>query len=288
MLTNNTQQPRLMHKTSQSLKYGLAQVSRQVVESDLLTALPDNDWVLEEQAVALIYNGISHAVMMATPCDFLDFAIGFSLSENIISQADDILEHEVIHTEHGIEVQLSISSRLFSALKYKRRSLMGNSGCGLCGVESLEQTKKNRSLLPLTPLVATEAIQHALAQFTQMQLLNNKTGAAHAAAFCSRQTGEIIAIREDVGRHNALDKLMGALAQFSNELGEQSLSSGFVLVSSRASYEMVDKTIAAGIGHLVSISAATSKAITWAKQHQLNLIGFARAHRHVVYTSNER
>lgn len=280
--SNNQQQSH-----AQRLKNGIKQVNRQVVTDDFIETTPDSDWVLEEQAIALIYNGISHAVMMATPCDLLDFAIGFSLSEDIICQPEDILEHEIIYAEHGIEIQLRISSRLFSALKYKRRSLMGNSGCGLCGVESLEQTVKTRTLLPMTPILANEVIQRALDEFIQQQLLNRKTGAAHAAAYCSVQTGEIIVIREDVGRHNALDKLMGALAQFKNELAEHELSSGFVLVSSRASYEMVDKTIAAGITHLVSMSAATSKAIQWAIQHQLNLIGFARAQRYVVYTNHE-
>ncbi|WOH36575.1 formate dehydrogenase accessory sulfurtransferase FdhD [Thalassotalea fonticola] len=270
---------------NQNLSNGIKQVRRQVRTIDANQVKADNDWVIEEQAIALVYNGISHAVMMATPCNLLDFAIGFSLSEGIIRQPADILEHEIIEAEHGIEIQLSISSRLFSELKHKRRSLMGNSGCGLCGVESLEQTIKTRATLPPTAVLPNEVIQQALSEFTQQQLLNNKTGSAHAAAYCSIQTGEIIAIREDVGRHNALDKLMGNLAQLKDELPEQEITPGFVLVSSRASYEMVDKTIAAGINHLVSISAATSKAIQWALQHQLNLIGFARSERLVEYTN---
>ena len=262
---------------------GIKQITRKVRKDDGLNSSKDNDWVIEEQAIALIYNGISHAVMMATPCDLLDFAIGFSLSENIIGQLDDILDYNVTHTEQGIEVELSISSRQFSALKHKRRSLLGNSGCGLCGVESLAQTIKEREILPLTPIIDFQVVQHALTQFRQQQRLNQKTGSVHAAAYCSKFTGDIIAIREDVGRHNALDKLLGSLAN--EKLKGSEYKQGFILVSSRASYEMVDKTLAAGIDHLVSISAATSKAITWAQQHQLHLIGFASPQRNIIYTN---
>ncbi|MEY8197809.1 MAG: formate dehydrogenase accessory sulfurtransferase FdhD [Colwellia sp.] len=283
----NTKKPMEQLKLNQSqdtTQYlGIKQITRKVRKDDGLNSPKDNDWVIEEQAIALIYNGISHAVMMATPCDLLDFAIGFSLSENIIGQLDDILDYNVTHTEQGIEVELSISSRQFSALKHKRRSLLGNSGCGLCGVESLAQTIKEREILPLTPIIDFQVVQHALTQFRQQQRLNQKTGSVHAAAYCSKFTGDIIAIREDVGRHNALDKLLGSLAN--EKLKGSEYKQGFILVSSRASYEMVDKTLAAGIDHLVSISAATSKAITWAQQHQLHLIGFASPQRNIIYTN---
>ena len=255
----------------------LVSVQRQV-RSNAQADIIDDDIVIAEQAIALVYNGISHAVMMATPANLLDFALGFSLAEQIISQPNDILECEIISTDLGIEVQLSISSRLFAALKNKRRSLAGNSGCGLCGVESLQQTVKQHQILAKTDLVSFIVVKQALAKFQQQQVLNNQAGDVHGAAFCSLSTGQIICLREDVGRHNALDKLIGALA-----LNNVELSQGFVLVSSRASYEMVDKTIAAGINHLVTMSAATSKAITWAKQHQLNLIGFACSGRQVIY-----
>lgn len=263
---------------------GLRKIKRRVITETQHDNQPEDDWVIEEQAIALVFNEISHAVMMATPNDLLDFAIGFSLSEGIISQAKDILAHEIIHTEQGIEVQLSISSRQFSALKHKRRSLLGNSGCGLCGVESLAQTIKVRAKLEPTPVLAFQVVSQAVNAFKQQQQLNKLTGSVHAAAFCALDSGEILCIREDVGRHNALDKLLGALAQQSVNITDQARQNGFILVSSRASYEMVDKTIAAGIKHLVSISAATSKAIDWAQQHQVNLIGFARSNRHLLYT----
>ncbi|GAA6171531.1 formate dehydrogenase accessory sulfurtransferase FdhD [Colwellia sp. KU-HH00111] len=263
---------------------GLCKINRRVITATPSNCEPEVDWVIEEQAIALVFNQISHAVMMATPRDLLDFAIGFSLSEGIINQAKDILTYEIVEAEQGIEVQLGISSRQFSALKHKRRSLLGNSGCGLCGVESLAQTVKTRAKLEPITLLSFDVVNQAVTTFTQQQQLNQLTGSAHAAAFCAVDTGEILCIREDVGRHNALDKLLGALAQqpaYNTELQRQQ---GFILVSSRASYEMVDKTIAAGIHHLVSISAATSKAIQWAQQHQLNLIGFARSNRHLRYS----
>lgn len=300
MQTNNKKKD---HK-QKLVPLGLKKV-RRVVRTGIIrtdTALEqnvDDDWVIEEQAIALIYNGISHAVMMATPCNLLDFAIGFSLSEGIINQPKDILEHNIVATEQGIEVQLSISSRQFAALKNKRRSLLGNSGCGLCGVESLAQTVKTREKLPITELLAFSVVSQAVSELKQKQQLNEYSGAVHAAAFCCRDSGKILHIREDVGRHNALDKLLGAMAQQKPQKKPQQnpqqqtleqadntvqgINNGFILVSSRASYEMVDKTIAAGIHHLVSISAATSKAIEWAEQHQLNLIGFAREQRHLVY-----
>ncbi|MBL4909301.1 MAG: formate dehydrogenase accessory sulfurtransferase FdhD [Alteromonadaceae bacterium] len=255
----------------------LVSIKRQI-RTSAQTDIIDSDLVVAEQAIALVYNGISHAVMMATPTDLLDFALGFSLAEQIITQPSDILDHEIVISEIGIEIQLSISSRLFTALKSKRRSLAGNSGCGLCGVESLQQTVKQHLPLIQNDLVSFNTVKLALAQFQQQQVLNNQAGGVHGAAFCSLSTGQIICLREDVGRHNAHDKLIGALAQNNVELNQ-----GFILVSSRASYEMVDKTIAAGINHLVTMSAATSKAITWAKQHHLNLIGFARDNRQVIY-----
>jgi len=267
---------------------GLCKIKRRVITATQPDSLPQDDWVIEEQAIALVFNEISHAVMMATPCDLLDFAIGFSLSEGIISQAKDILAYEIVDTEQGIEVQLSISSRQFSALKHKRRSLLGNSGCGLCGVESLAQTVKVRAKLGITPTLDFQVVNQAVKDFKQQQQLNELTGSVHAAAFCSVDSGEILCIREDVGRHNALDKLLGALAQQQPYNTEQKRQQGFILVSSRASYEMVDKTIAAGINHLVSISAATSKAIQWAQQHQLNLIGFARSKRYLMYTNQHK
>jgi FdhD protein len=263
-----------------TINQGLVPIKRRIITEQESTPLTV-DVVIEEQAIALVYNGISHAVMMATPTDLHDFAIGFSIAEQIIANPSDILEFALSTCPQGIEVQLTISSRLFAQLKSKRRSLAGNSGCGLCGVESLQQTVKQQQILAPSKVVNFTVIKHALALFKQQQCLNNQAGAVHGAAFCHLATGEVLYLREDVGRHNALDKLIGALVRSKVEL-----SSGFILVSSRASYEMVDKTIAAGISNLVTMSAATSKAIIWAKQHRLNLIGFARSERQVIYCAD--
>lgn len=258
---------------------GLVKVSRQVRNTQLnqISDL-EQDLVIDEQAIAFVYNGISHAVMMATPCDLQDFAIGFSLSENIIDQASELLDLEIKHSPHGIELNITISSRNFALLKQKRRTLAGNSGCGLCGLESLQQVDKQRTPLSQYQPIPFEVIENALIKFKAKQILNLQAGGVHAAAFYNLTTGDIKIIREDVGRHNALDKLIGAIN--SHELNN---SNGFILASSRASYEMVDKTIAANINHLVTISAPTSKAIALAKQNNLNLISFARTGRHVIY-----
>jgi len=270
---------KIEEQQEQKSEQALTRIKRQIRTKQMLTKSAV-DYVINEQAIALVYNGISHAVMMATSTDLFDFALGFSLAEKIIEHASDISDHEIITCAQGTEIQLTISSRLFSRLKEKRRTLAGNSGCGLCGVESLQQTVKQHQPLPSAPLVNFAVIQKALMFFKTQQILNNQAGAVHGAAFCSLTTGEVLSLREDVGRHNALDKLIGALAQ-SNIKRE----SGFVLASSRASYEMVDKTIAAGITHLVTMSAATSKAIELAQQYKLTLIGFAHTDRHVIYTN---
>lgn len=268
-------------KQDQNIKppNGLVNVSRQVRDTQLdHTSDLEQDLVIDEQAIAFVYNGISHAVMMATPCDLKDFALGFSLSENIIDQKNDLLDLEITHTAHGIELNITISSRKFIQLKEKRRTLAGNSGCGLCGIESLQQIDKNRTPLNAYQTLASEVIEAALTQFKTQQVLNLQAGGVHAAAFCDLRTGDIRIIREDVGRHNALDKLIGAINNH-----KLKNSNGFILVSSRASYEMVDKTIAANINHLITISAPTSKAIAVAKQNRLNLISFARSGRFVIY-----
>jgi len=268
-------------KQDQNIKTpnGLVNVSRQVRNTQLdHTSDLEQDLVIDEQAIAFVYNGISHAIMMATPSDLQDFALGFSFSENIIDQKSDLLDLEFTHSVHGIELNITISSRKFTQLKEKRRTLAGNSGCGLCGLESLQQVDKNRTPLAQYQQISPNIIENALIQFKAKQILNLQAGGVHAAAFCDLITGDIRIIREDVGRHNALDKLIGAIKN--HKLNN---SNGFILVSSRASYEMVDKTIAANINHLVTISAPTSKAIAFAKQNNLNLISFARTGRHVIY-----
>lgn len=243
------------------------------------TASPTLDQIAEEQAVALVYNGISHTVMMATPLDLEDFARGFSLTEGIIGQVSELYDIEIYPQATGIEIQLTISSARMAQLKTLRRNLTGRTGCGLCGVESLQQ-----ALRPVQPITAqappaAEAVQAALAQLPQHQPLQNLTGALHGAAWCNAR-GEIQLAREDVGRHNALDKLIGAL-----HLPPTDIAAGFVLVSSRASYEMVQKASRLQIPTLVAVSAPTTLALDYAKAAHINLIGFARCGQHTLYNN---
>ena len=240
-------------------------------------------WVAMETPVALVFNGISHVVMMSTPADLEEFALGFSLSEGILETPEQLLDCHIEHTDSGIEVQLMITAKPFAALKQRRRNLVGRTGCGLCGAESLQQ-----AIVPPTKVSSTinldhRALQRAIAALGERQRLQIQTGAVHGAAWCD-SAGKILLVREDVGRHNALDKLLGARCRQFNA----DASSGFVLVTSRASYEMVAKTTSANIPLLASISAPTALAIKLAEQSGLTLIGFARAGRHAIYTHPHR
>ncbi|MFI0473439.1 formate dehydrogenase accessory sulfurtransferase FdhD [Halomonas sp. HMF6819] len=236
----------------------------------------DEDALAEEVPVALIYNGISHAVMMASPNELRDLALGFSLTEGIIADAHECYDWEIREEENGLAVHLTIATERLMALKERRRSMTGRTGCGLCGTEALDQ-----AIRPIpqvhAPALEDAAIARALDAFSAHQPLKAATGAVHGAAWCSVE-GDILHVCEDVGRHNALDKLIGALAR-----EKTALDNGFVLVSSRASYEMVHKCASAGIGALVAVSAATALAVRQAQAAQLLLVGFARRHRHVIY-----
>lgn len=244
------------------------------------------DVIAEEVPVALEYNGISHTVMMATPQDLEAFGIGFSLSEGIIRSASDVYDINVMPQKDGIAVQLEIATACFNRLKEKRRSMTGRTGCGLCGSDSLAQALRLPHLD--TPLkahsqISLSAVQVGLQALQQGQVLQKVTGATHATALVDAQ-GELLLCREDVGRHNALDKLIGAMQQEA----EQAKSAAFIVTSSRASYEMVQKTIMAGINMLVAVSAPTGLAIRVAEAYDLTLIGFARDERFVVYADPQQ
>jgi len=240
------------------------------------------DWVADEVPVALEYNGISHAVMLATPLDLEDFALGFSLSEGILSAAHELYGVEEDASELGITLHLRVAGEAFARLKERRRSMAGRTGCGLCGTESLGQVARNLPVLPGGQVLQREAISHAMAQFVDLQTLQQATGAVHAAAWCSAD-GEVQWLREDVGRHNALDKLIGALARHAVDA-----SQGFIAVTSRASFEMVQKTAAAGVPLLAAVSAPTSFAVATATRANMTLVGFARQQDLVVYCHPER
>ena len=197
----------------------------------------------EEVPVALVYNGISQAVMLATPNDLEDFALGFSLSEGILKHAGELYEIDTVEQAMGIELRLEISAERFAGLKERRRNLAGRTGCGLCGVESLDQAI--RQPLPVADglRVPVRSIQRALAELPDQQPLYRATHAVHGAAWADRN-GEIMLVREDVGRHNALDKLLGALA-----CERFTANSGFMVITSRASVEMVQKAAALALSY---------------------------------------
>ncbi len=268
---------------------------------------PVYDCVAEEVPIALIYNGISHAVMLATAQDLEDFALGFSLSEGILQSQHELYGVEIKHQDNGIELHCEISAERFNGLKERRRSLVGRTGCGLCGAESLEKALRlpeKLANLPVTTsnnanLINSSAIYAAYLAIAEQQVLQMATGATHASAWvCS--AGKVKLIREDVGRHNALDKLVGAmhkmqLAGLDSVLSTDfkadlsiTLNAGFVLTTSRASYEMVQKVASAGMSVLVAISAPTGLAVRMAQQYGITLVGFLRKKQLVVYTHHQR
>lgn len=240
------------------------------------------DQVAEEVPVAMVYNGISHAVMLATPAGLEQFGLGFSLSEGILHNHSELYDLEVVQHKDGIELQMTIALERFAELKQRRRNLTGRTGCGLCGTESLQQVQRHLNPVQSGQHFSPDAMHAALNSLPQMQSLQTLTGAVHAAAWAMAD-GSIAYIEEDVGRHNALDKLIGTLAK-----EKQPLHHGFAIITSRASYEMVQKAATVGIPLLVAVSAPTGLAIEMAEKIGLTLVGFARLHNHVIYTHPQR
>lgn len=236
--------------------------------------------VAEEVPVAMVYNGISHAVMLATPADLEDFGTGFSLAEGIVARASEIHDIDTAHHVDGIEVRMQVSNRAFDALKARRRSLAGRTGCGLCGVDSLVQVSREVKPVATRPSVDEAAIHRAFVALGERQALHALTGSVHAAAW-AHADGTLFAVREDVGRHNALDKLIGAVA-----LAGLDTTQGFAVVTSRASYEMVLKLASVGGGLLAAISAPTGLAIDLAGRAGVTLCGFVRDGRMAIYTGS--
>ncbi|MDV0367310.1 formate dehydrogenase accessory sulfurtransferase FdhD [Enterobacter chengduensis] len=240
------------------------------------------DFLAEEVPVALVYNGISHVVMMASPKDLELFAIGFSLSEGIIERPQDIYGMDVVQACNGLEVQIELSSRRFMGLKERRRALAGRTGCGVCGVEQLNDIGKPVAPLPFTQTFNLANLDPALEHLNDVQPIGQLSGCTHAAAWVL-PSGEIAGGHEDVGRHVALDKLLGRRARES-ELWQQ----GAALVSSRASYEMVQKSAMCGVEILFAVSAATTLAVEVAERCNLTLVGFCKPGRATIYTHPQR
>lgn len=239
-----------------------------------------SDWLAEEVPVALVYNGISHVVMMATPKDLEAFAIGFSLSEGIISSPTEIYGIDIQPACEGIEVHVELSSRRFMGLKERRRAMAGRTGCGVCGVEQLEEIGKPIDALPFSQTFNLDHLDTALRQLGDFQPVGQLTGCTHAAAWI-RPDGNLTAGCEDVGRHVALDKLLGLRSR-------ADWGAGAVLVSSRASYEMVQKAAMCGVEILFAVSAATRLAVEVAQRSNLTLVGFSKPGRAMVYTHPQR
>jgi len=271
--------PALAHEHNNSAE-SLKQVSVLRVRDGEQTIA--TDVIAVEVPVALEYNGISHVVMLASPADLENFALGFSLSEGIIQQASELYSCEVESTEAGWLVHLEIAAERFMLLKERRRNLAGRTGCGLCGTESLEQVTRCTTAVSHRHQFTEAAIVNGMHAMQNLQPLQKQSGATHAAAWMTAQ-GQVVLVREDVGRHNALDKLIGVMAE-----DKCDFCTGVLLITSRASYEMVQKAAIMNVGVIAAISAPTSFAVELAEQTGVTLIGFMRDHSYVVYTHANR
>src|SRR5882757_5952102 len=232
----------------------------------------------EETAVAVTYNGGTYAVMMTTPRDLEDFALGFSLSEGVIDSSADIDSLDIVHLDDGVELRMWLGQPRADRLQERRRRMAGPTGCGLCGIESIAEAMRPTATIRHGRQFSPQQIMAAMEGLPSRQRLNMETRAVHAAAFWNATSG-IVALREDVGRHNALDKLSGVLARASIVASE-----GIVLLTSRVSVEMVQKTAAIGAPVMVSVSAPTALAVRLADAAGITLAAIARADGFEVFT----
>ncbi len=240
------------------------------------------DRVAEETPVALRFNGTPFVVMMATPQDLTDFVLGFCLSEGIIEVANEIRDVALQKHPEGIEINVELASERFARLDKQGRNLTGRTGCGLCGTRELAQAMRHPPAVETGLTVTHGAISRALDSLSEHQPLNAVTGSLHAAAWVN-ELGEIQLAREDVGRHNALDKMIGALLA-----AGESFQTGWILLTSRASYEMIQKAATAGIQVVAAVSAPTGLAIRLARETGITLVAYARTDRHTLYTHPQR
>jgi FdhD protein len=236
--------------------------------------------IAEEIPVTFAYNGASHAVMMATPADLEDFATGFSLTEGLVERASDVTRVGVVRYSRGVELQ--IETRLPIGEPERRRRLAGRTGCGICGMDDVDALLRALPTVQSAQRISAAAISRAMRELAERQPLNHSTGAVHGAAFATA-AGEVQLVREDVGRHNALDKLAGALAR-----GGTDATRGFVVMTSRGSFELVQKCAIIGAPLLATVSAPTGLAIRVATDAGITLAGFARDERVTLYSHGER
>lgn len=234
--------------------------------------------VPEETALAITYNGGTYAVMMGTPQDYKDFAYGFSLSEGVVGSIDEIESFEAVEFDDGVELRMWLASEKAESISARRRQIAGPTGCGLCGIDSIAEAVKPAAVVAAGGAFSFDQIMAAMEALAPLQKINVETRAVHAAAFWTQDAG-IVALREDVGRHNALDKLAGALAQATVDAAR-----GMVLLTSRVSVEMVQKTAAIGAPLMVSVSAPTALAIRMAEAAGITLAAIARSDGFEVFT----
>jgi FdhD protein len=238
--------------------------------------------VPEETPVAIVYDGSTYAVMMATPEDLEDFAIGFSLTEGVVREAADIKSIDLVRSREGVELRMWLAGRDSQRLSERRRRIAGPTGCGLCGIESLAESIRPAKLVGVGRKFTPGQIMAAMQSIPPLQKLNIETRAVHAAAFWQSSRG-VVALREDVGRHNALDKLAGALSR-NGVAGND----GMVVLTSRVSVEMVQKTSMIGASVIVSVSAPTALAVRVANEAGITLAAIARADGFEVFTRTDR
>lgn len=246
------------------------------------SASPLVEQIAEETPIALVYNGVPHVVVMATPANLEDLALGFSLSEGVIESAAELGGIEIVPEKTGYSVYLSVPTERVAIIEQRRRNMTARTGCGVCGAETIEQAMRDvpkvaAPKVAVRQQVTRQALAGAMKQLPSLQTLNAATGATHAAAWANLD-GQLQLVREDVGRHNALDKLIGALAA-----GGIDTAQGFAVITSRASYEMVQKAAMAGIGLLAAVSAPTALAVRIAHEAGVTLAGFVRGERCMVY-----
>jgi formate dehydrogenase accessory protein FdhD len=256
--------------------------TRHLVRLDGTARTPDDADIAEEVPVAFVYNARPHAVMMATPADLEDFAVGFTLSEGIVPYPEEIERAEVVRYAQGIEAQIAIPDQAAAGLAERGRALIGRVGCGLCGVETIQEAMRLPSPVASGPAIAVEALWRAERELPARQVLNEITGSLHAAAWATPE-GSLEYVREDVGRHNALDKLVGAVVR-----GGRDPADGFVVLTSRASYELVQKAATVGVRLVATVSRPTGLAIRLAEATGVTLVALLRGSTANIYTHEER
>ena len=244
--------------------------------------LPDEARVAEEVPLALVYGGRAHAVVMCTPADLDDLAVGFTVSEGIVARAGDVGDRRVERHARGIEVRIGIPAADAARLSTRTRAIPARTGCGLCGVEAIDDAVRALAPVSSSLVVSRDALWRAARELERAQALNTLTHAVHAAAWCAAD-GQVHVVREDVGRHNALDKVLGALWRGGRDPG-----AGFVVVTSRASVELVQKCAVAGVPILAAVSRPTGLAVRMAERVGIALVGLVRGESGNVYAHGER